>query len=139
MSYTKNTWSNGDVITAEKLNNMETGIDSVTPDMIIQTDADIAHETLSSSNTTVIGDYATIVSKMENGEFIDVRYLATWTKDEGSAGIFVVNCSGRFTEFYAEATFNNIILKGSMYAAGYNLIVEITINENGFLSGRIIA
>jgi len=32
MSYEKNTWVTGDVITAEKLNHMEDGIDDITKD-----------------------------------------------------------------------------------------------------------
>ncbi len=37
MAYTKQTWANGDVITAEKLNHMEDGIESAVPAMFIIT------------------------------------------------------------------------------------------------------
>jgi len=41
MSYTKTTWSDGDIITANKMNNIETGVESLNTDVgQLQTDLD---------------------------------------------------------------------------------------------------
>lgn len=40
MSYEKQTWASGDVITAEKLNHMEEGITTIPPIMIIHDNSD---------------------------------------------------------------------------------------------------
>jgi len=47
MSYTKTTWSDGDIITANKMNNIETGVESLNTDVgQLQTDLDSLTETV---------------------------------------------------------------------------------------------
>ena len=56
MSYTPNTWANGDTITAQKLNNIEQGVANNVPDAII----DIYHSNNSGDSyefTIVSGSY----------------------------------------------------------------------------------
>lgn len=48
MAYVKTTWANGDIITATKLNNMETGISN--NDTAIATSASISSGTISFKN-----------------------------------------------------------------------------------------
>lgn len=59
MAYTKTTWQTGDIITAEKLNNMEDGIGSV---LIVQM-------TTSDGTTTFVADTdaADIITALQNG------------------------------------------------------------------------
>lgn len=63
MSYTKNTWATGDVITAEKLNNIENGIENLNTDFII----DI---TFSNSQLNANKNFSDIVQANENGKSI---------------------------------------------------------------------
>lgn len=52
MAYVKTTWQTGDVITAEKLNNMEGGIENATPLIVTETVEGTVH-TLSETAKTI--------------------------------------------------------------------------------------
>ena len=88
MSYTPNTWSNGDTITAAKLNNIEQGIVSVENnsggwDAIIRlTHADNSGgDTIENLTPSIIsGTFAELTSKYQNGGFpcILVQYYHPW-------------------------------------------------------------
>ena len=62
MSYVKNTWTEGDVITADKLNNIEEGIDSLGKILIID---DIPFSIFSSGNP-----YEKTITAEEYNEYI---------------------------------------------------------------------
>lgn len=60
MSYTKTTWSDGDIITANKMNNIETGVESLNTDVgQLQTDLDSLTGTV--ENLPTGGDYQELV------------------------------------------------------------------------------
>ena len=60
MSYTKTTWSDGDIITANKMNNIETGVESLNTDVgQLQTDLDNLTGTV--ENLPTGGDYQELV------------------------------------------------------------------------------
>ena len=67
MSYTKNSWSKGDVITSAKLNNIETGIENIsnTTDTINQTVTGIAN-----SVETIGGDIASLNQRVDDASAI---------------------------------------------------------------------
>lgn len=64
MSYTKNTWENGDIITAAKMNNIENGIAAASYDAILY----IYHPNKSADYTVTIqsGTYAALKEKLMN-------------------------------------------------------------------------
>ena len=62
MAYTKNTWQTGDIVTADKLNNMENGIVSNEP-LLVQDSANTLSET-----------WQTIYNKMHAGGMVYVWY-----------------------------------------------------------------
>lgn len=85
MTYTPNTWTTGDTITAAKLNNMEDGIANAGGgwDAIIR----LTHAENSGLDTTanltpsiVSGTYASLVAKMQGGgcPTILVEYVHPW-------------------------------------------------------------
>ena len=75
MSYTKNTWANGDTITAAKLNNMENGIEAAEQsgggyDIVFVCDKDVANaSTITYSDFNVAsGSLEACEQKLANGE-----------------------------------------------------------------------
>ena len=69
MSYTKNTWANGDVITAAKLNHMEDGIEGAGGgggyDAVIIVSYDEEEQLIA---TVESGSFSDFYSKFENGD-----------------------------------------------------------------------
>lgn len=76
MSYVKNTWANGDVITAAKLNNMEDGIEEaqggggIEYDLVIK--LNYHHLSSVTSATLISGTYAACETKALNQEPLNV-------------------------------------------------------------------
>lgn len=65
MSYTEQTWANGDIITAEKLNHMEDGIaGALSVDLIVRVDVDDGDPTF----TVTYGNSADVLSKFAQGK-----------------------------------------------------------------------
>lgn len=65
MSYTKTTWSDGDIITANKMNNIETGVESLNTDVgQLQTDLDSLTETVTDLPSG--GDYQELVDDVSD-------------------------------------------------------------------------
>lgn len=65
MSYTKNTWENGDIITAAKMNNIENGIEAASYDAILY----IYHAPNSNEDYAITiqsGSYAALKEKLMN-------------------------------------------------------------------------
>ena len=137
MSYVKNIWANGDVITAEKLNNMETGIDSVVPDIIIEPTSNIQNVRLSSSNTNMLGDFAGCVTKLLNEEPIHARFSGVHVVDGGSAGISINSYNTWLSSIYYNSNVQEITLRGRMFALSCDLDVYILIGANGVIDGSI--
>ncbi len=137
MSYVKNIWANGDVITAEKLNHMEMGIGSTAADMIIETTANLQNERLTSSNTNLQGDFAGSVTKLLNGEPVYVRFSGIQLVDGGSAGISVNSYNTWLSSIYYNSNEQEITLRGRMFALGYDLDVYILIGANGVIDGLV--
>ena len=75
MSYTKNTWANGDVITAAKLNNMEDGIASAGGgyDAVIVLGVD---EEEQPTITVESGSFSDFYSKFEDGDHPSVQIIS---------------------------------------------------------------
>ena len=90
MSYTKNTWANGDVITATKLNHMEDGIEGAgsggggfDATLVISVEDETPVVTVAS------GTFADFSSKFSNGEHPTAQVFAD--SDEGYNLCFVSN------------------------------------------------
>ena len=76
MSYTKQTWANGDIITAEKLNRMESGIEAAGYDLVIQVDIDEEGEIPTAENCSVIvGSTASAISNFYSGEPVKTAFF----------------------------------------------------------------
>ena len=78
MSYTPTTWTNGDTITAAKLNKMEQGIadaggGGLGVDVLVYINgSDLA-------TATAIGDYATVLAKLDNDEPV-IGFVLSYNK-----------------------------------------------------------
>lgn len=68
MSYTPTEWKTGDVITAEKLNNIEQGIVNATN--FVNVNAEENPETHSYTNITLDNNYSQILEMLENNETV---------------------------------------------------------------------
>ena len=84
MSYTKNTWANGDVITAAKMNNMENGIEAASSDRydIVICCADNYFDVGSNYYSIINGSYDDIVNKIKNNELITGMAYCAYNYDE---------------------------------------------------------
>ena len=84
MSYTKQTWTTGDTVTATKLNHMEDGIAGAgaSYDVVIKLDKGFADESLSDADLHLVkGDYASVMAKATNGEPITAYVYAVYFND----------------------------------------------------------
>lgn len=70
MSYNKTTWANGDVITAEKLNNIETGVDGANNPLIVNVTWD-SEEEMAYANKT----FGEIRTAFENGQRVLLKQI----------------------------------------------------------------
>lgn len=67
MAYVKTTWQTGDVITAEKLNNMEGGIEALQPLIVIKTQIEENNTKASFPQFTLDKTYTEIMSALQAG------------------------------------------------------------------------
>lgn len=98
MAYVKTTWETGDVITAEKLNNMEGGIEALQPMIVVKTQIE--------ENNTKAG----------NPEFtLDKTYTEIMTALQ--AGVTVFICLTDVDEFYRD-----MVVKADYYQGVYEIV-----------------
>ena len=79
MSYTKTTWSNGDVITGEKLNNIESGVESANSGSIL-----IVHDVENTLDKTWQEIYDVVNNK------IPVYIWYNWNESDDNYGVDMV-------------------------------------------------
>ena len=133
MSYTKQTWANGDTITAEKLNHMESGIEegAVTYpgyDVVIRLNNSI-HAAVSQAEL-IKGSYDDIVAKCQNGQPV-TSFAFYWNQNGSSIATGSFPIPSFFYDDYVE-TGEDIILEfwiidGDGNSASYILTSENTI------------
>ena len=90
MSYTKTTWSDGDVITAEKLNNIESGVESASTSgsiLIVHKSGGIFDKTWQEicdaiNNMTPVYIYSTYEYGDEFGYSLDLIYTVYFENDK---------------------------------------------------------
>lgn len=90
MSYTKQTWTKGDIVSADKLNHIEDGIESassgggsVTYDIIVKCDG-ANPETMTDEDLHLVeGDFESAVAKIEDEDYI-TAILYQSGEDEGA-------------------------------------------------------
>lgn len=111
MSYTEQTWANGDIITAEKLNHMEDGIAGAGGVFSVPTTFDEQTGTVTCTKT-----WKEIYDAMVSGK---ICILHSYSESNcGMDIVFAVNTVGSSFEV---STFN-----------GYNAFLFVTDNENGY-------
>lgn len=71
MSYNKTTWANGDVITAEKLNNIETGVEGANNPLIVNVTWDDEEEKGVADKT-----FGEIRTALENGQLVYLHNIS---------------------------------------------------------------
>ena len=88
MSYTKNTWANGDVITAAKLNNMEDGIAGAGGgyDAVVVRSVDEEEQPII---TVESGSFSDFYSKYEDGDHPSVQII--YDDPDGGYGYYSVD------------------------------------------------
>ena len=88
MSYTKNTWANGDVITAAKLNHMEDGIEGAGGgggyDAVIIISYDEEEQPIA---TVESGSFSDFYSKFENGDRPSVQIISEESDGYGNINV----------------------------------------------------
>lgn len=101
MSYTKTTWATNDIITPERLNNLEDGIKTAN-----EGDVGIVHRIYDSSNYKLDKNYTEIVDMMNNKSIVIIKYENNYfydiiTNAEYSNGysIYVSNLFGHYDEY----------------------------------------
>lgn len=117
MSYTPNTWASGDVVTAQKMNHIETGIASVGSGAIF-------HDAIwfrDQSNITEIEDREFIMSELYGGAEVyiiahedsyegaiyDRFYIVGWTQEtEGDLNLTFIAVNGSGTEYWIPETYS---------------------------------
>ena len=89
MSYTPHTWAVGDVITAARLNALETGVSNAgaSYDAVISADS-ISLD--SASFTLEEGSRSNVISKIQNGEPVRIHIYGVESGESGSADVAAV-------------------------------------------------
>ena len=127
MSYTKNTWANGDVITAAKLNNMEDGIEGAGGgggyDAVIIVSYDEEEQLIA---TVESGSFSDFYSKFENGDHPSAQIIL---EDDGYAffgfnSVFDDGDGGLIMQIYSLA-----VPVGTSNVIGYGY--EVAWNSSG--------
>ena len=120
MSYTKQTWQTGDVITADKLNHMEDGIaaggGSSTPLIVTITETTDGNNTIYTMNKTA-------------GEIINALPLAYVRQEQSGSGGVVVVAYGTFM-FTREAL-------GYVYMPGQGYMFLVSGMSDGFIAATL--
>lgn len=107
MSYDKNTWAKGDVITAAKLNNMENGIESASTGGggVLVVGATVEDETITLDKTwQQIHDSPIAILKSENEEESNLYFLANLTSTEGEFKASFTSLAVQGETIYTTAT-----------------------------------
>lgn len=101
MAYNKTTWQTGDVITAEKLNNMEGGIEAAYP--LVLTASGTETETLSATLGEIIAAMSNRVIYLYNGdETHEYDTIAMLSSVEFADGVYSIYFSDASLYFYAQ-------------------------------------
>ena len=90
MAYTKQTWETGQVITAEKLNHMEDGIEGAYPLVLTNTSEDLTLITLSETWQTIHDAFPNVYYVSE-GRMVDyaITHVTTVSIDNGAYYVYV--------------------------------------------------
>ena len=126
MSYTKQTWTTGDTVTATKLNHMEDGIAGAgaSYDVVIQADTSLSDGGITSANLHLIsGDYATIVAKAVAGNPVSALVYGYYEED----GVKVFMNSFVYIEIVEE---ESVRLVTQYNSAGNNLVILLDSNDD---------
>lgn len=98
MSYTPTEWKTGDVITADKLNNMESGIvNGLAPDLIIKA-TDTKPYPLEYNATLIKGSFSDLKEKWENDRLIYTVFICDGSNVGG--GVEYVNGNIQYMSSY---------------------------------------
>lgn len=117
MSYTKQTWATGDVITATKLNHIENGIENskAYDAVILLTHADSSDydSTTSLTPSIIEGSYEACAQKLDNNmiptiliTFKHLGYLYKWTCPITQISYYTTNVSVPFFAFFPYGPWN---------------------------------
>lgn len=115
MSYTKNTWATGDVVTSAKLNNIETGVYNATP-LVVTAEA--------GDTPTFDKTWKEINDAYEAGSYIMFKFI-----NEYETALGILNVCGHFESNYYVGVvgFNAGMEDNPVYFENY-----VTDNENGY-------
>lgn len=110
MAYEKTTWENGDIITAEKLNNIENGIAFTNKESLFPV-------------LKIVGDYDIGDTIYQWSDVYNYVY-----QDDGSA-ILVLNTSGTVYVYLITSSMGYICLNDNGYAPNISISGDGTISE----------
>ena len=108
MSYNKTTWANGDVITAEKLNNIESGVEEANSPLVVNFTWD-SEEQVGRTDKT----FGEIRTALENGRLVGIKNM---TDDSNGLSVSFYIIHG-ITYNVSEGEFAN----GTVEAASQNI------------------
>lgn len=132
MSYTKQTWATGDIITASKLNHIEDGIENSDYDLIIATKG-VGYYDFSSllvSDIEIVrGDILDLEDKLDNGEPVNGVFICYESPSSYNPTIANTGSVARyfkmeeFNGYYAYVTFSNIAASSTNVVTIRNIII----------------
>lgn len=114
MSYTPTNWQDGDVITAAKLNNMESGISNSGYDLVFMTSTIYLADVTDSNITLESGTFADAWAKALRGDKLSIRFYGY---DTGEGG-YIGTCDYDVQCVYADINYNDFIR--FVATGGYN-------------------
>ena len=127
MSYTKQTWTTGDTVTATKLNHMEDGIAGAGGgfDIVIKIDKAPDDVNISESDLHLVqGDHASVLAKATAGEPITIFASAQYTDDGDD-----IYASAYFCNFFINIT-NAFISFAISWSQDGSLLMPLYIDSN---------
>lgn len=136
MSYTKTNWQTGDVVTADKLNHAENGIELGSMngfDAIIKSEYDEATD--ANVSEFIFGSYDDLKTKIENKlcPNICVKYTGSSGSPQSYNNTFLYDYNfdgdNPFIYFYALLATEPGLVSGNMYLGGRKLVVYIKPDE----------
>lgn len=121
MSYTKQTWTTGDTVTASKLNHMEDGIAGAGYDaeIMVGYDGEGGY-----TGTIISGDYATLVGILSNDLIPSIRISMITTSLTGSVSTYGIKDTG------ADLVYIQWNLLGSPFACEWASTNTLTVYED---------
>lgn len=107
MAYSKQTWVTGDVITADKLNHIEDGLEAVSDYDLVLLTTTIRLDAITADNTSIeSGNFNDCMAKFHRGEEVKIRVHGLYVENEDEW----YACEYKIIRQYADMGYNDAII-----------------------------